>query len=236
MYQQPWPKIQASLLGCTVFVLLTKPLSSNEWSLQCYDSLDLFFESHSFRQLLLGLYFICSSCGPLFFFLCLVSTFVKTTTFSFSNLVLFGCCVRFLCFLLKHIIFCRQNYTVHFHMFHWVFSEINNEFSRGLFTEILKLQILKIQNPTESVPAGILSFPQDGLIKLPYCRADPLAVVDIGSVKVKISLQAGAQFVYCLVLRRMFQVLILYFCQLYLLQPHYIALSSPMSNLYCLLL
>lgn len=171
----------------------------------------------------------------LLFFLCVSCQHLLRLLLSLSQ-ILFGCCVRFLCLLVKDIIFCRQNYTMHFHMFQWVFSEINNEFSRGLFTEILKLQILKIQNPTESVPAGILSFPQDGLIKLPYCRADPLAVVDIGSVKVKISSQAGAQFVYGLVLQRMFQVLILYFCQLYLLQPHYIALSSPMSNLYCLLL
>lgn len=170
----------------------------------------------------------------LFFCVCFVSTFVKTTTFSFSNSIWLLC---------KISLFVGEGYYILqaelYNAFSHVsvsFSEINNEFSRGLFTEILKLQILKIQNPTESVPAGILSFPQDGLIKLPYCRADPLAVVDIGSVKVKISSQAGAQFVYCLVLQRMFQVLILYFCQLYLLQPHYIALSSPMSNLYCLLL
>lgn len=134
------------------FVLLTKPLSSNEWSLQCYDSLDLFFESYSFCQLLLGLYFICSSCGPLWlFFLCVLCQHLLRLLLSLSQIIVYYCSIWLLC---KISLFFAEGYYILQAELYNAFSHVSVSFFRNqqcIFKRLIHRNP-KITNPknTES--------------------------------------------------------------------------------------
>lgn len=85
-------------------------LSAMLWQLRSF--LWISFLSSAFAGAVFHLLLLWTT--MLLFFLCVSCQHLLRLLLSLSQ-ILFGCCVRFLCLLVKDIIFCRQNYTMHFH-------------------------------------------------------------------------------------------------------------------------